>query len=229
MKNKVFCTLLLVVICQVCVCEETKICLNNGKIAIYDNMLPDTIKDYYSVETLTKSLNNPPLGYIKEYPFDSRVVLSWDGQANNLEIALVIEDDNTAQYITLRQYPDGICYLDVTNSYLYLDNLFFWLDQAPYKQRGIPIDILSLLIAHDIQGFLVFYNTENQLVIPIVMTYQKNGVYYDSYTYMQYPISLDDELIYPYSSHRDWQSEIMYPLGFIEDPITKLQIGQFQS
>lgn len=221
MKNKVFCTFLLVVICQVCVCEETKIYLNNGKIAIYDNRLPATIKDYYNAKSLGECLNHPPLGYIKEYPFNSKVVLSWNDQNNNLEIGLGIQADNMSQYITLRQGPDGICYLDAIKAYLYLHNLFFWLDQVPYGQPCMPIDIFSLLRAHDIQGLLVLYDAKHQLAIPIRMTYEKNGVYYDPYMYMQYPVSLDKESIYPYSSHRNWQIEIMYPLGFIEDPITK--------
>lgn len=227
MKRALVCLALIFAVSQLCFAEGVKIQLDNGKLTIFDNELPDTIKKYYNTSGLARYLNNPPMGFVKEYPFNSKIILGWDSHGNTLVIVLEIDSKDLTPYLILRKSELGVYYLDASQAYMYLHNLFFWLDQTCLEQRDMPFELSSLLMSNDIQGYLFFNTAKHQLVIPIRMSYEKNGAYYDPYSYMQYPIVIDGKEINPYVNpksesyyYKNWNLLKRYPLGFAADPIT---------
>lgn len=231
--KQALCFSLMLFICQVIFADSSTIMLSNGKVVVFENNLPASIKDYYNHESLTMNLNKPPEGWIKEYPFDFKINLHWDNDNNIIVVILYINSNYMSPYITMRQGLSGIygqtfngVYLDISMAYFFLSNILWWVKDQPAEYREMPNSIYNFLRLNNIQGWLIYYNDNHEINIPICLTYEYDDGFYDPVAYLQYPIIVDNSEIYPsndiskYEYINYWARVKRYPIGYINDPIT---------
>jgi len=206
-------------------CDEQKIVLKNGQSIEIENKLPNSIKQFYDIESLENQLNNPIGGSFKEYPFNCRIIIDWDDSGKKIEITLYIGKSNIINNITIHKYYNGL-YLDMYKSFKYLQNVMWWAKDIPITKASKMSDsILHELYAKDMQGLLVFFDDNVKIQFPFYLIHQKNGIFLDPKFYMQYPIMVNEYEVYPNKMsqgefYSNWSTIMRYPVSPLIDPIT---------